>query len=495
MFEKIICPYCFGEPFSHEDVLFRASSYFDVGQLDKTGNGRNMNQLESMDDSIEKTELINEYKLREKFMLSEDEKYNSWWANYGGTSEEYEEGDVPPYKRPIIRPRVNGVSELSYDNDGFARAVKDPWGVETRDRVCPHCHNPLPSRYGKYPVRYISVIGISGAGKTVFLSKLIECIKRYSARLGLPVEPAKSSRIFVDNNLIEERKPLPVPTQKVYFNQPLFYNLKYGDNYATFVIYDIAGETCVSPTDILKYGNFIKQSNGIMLMIDPKELGFGEGIRQHQLDSVITSIHSLMDEDEISIPIAVCISKSDTIRKAMPDECFEDVVVNKKMFSTKDYNKISEKLSKFFEKRSEATKPILNNFFKTYNFFAITTLNGPVETMMIQDEDGFEVEASVPVQPPNPKRIEEPLYWLFMNFGYIKSDGKIYTPRNEELIEEREELEEKINKLQSFIDNTSWGIWKRKIVEGRTKNDYVSELHSYELKRDEIKRKISENEQ
>lgn len=476
MYEDITCPYCF-EHFSHEDVWFRAANFYNKEQFDKAGYGRDKSEIESMPDGDEKSEILKEYNLREHFEPKRDEKYYEFWSRFGGTSEDPGNGTIPVYDRPIIKPGFLGVSNLIYDDDGFAIAVKDPWGTETRERVCPHCHNPLPLRYGKYPVKYISVIGISGAGKTVFLSKLIEQITIYAAKLGLPADPAKTSRAFVDNNLIEENRPLPVPTQKEYLTQPLFYQLKYGKNNATFVIYDIAGETCREFNDIVKYGSFVLNSSGIMLLIDPTELGFDGNIHTHELDSVLTNINSLFAKNDlIDIPLAVCISKSDTIRESIPSQCFENVTTDKKLFNTAAYNKISEGLSHFFDNRSPTTKTKLKAYYKTYNFFAITTLNCDVEIKKIVDSEGFEIEAKVPVLPPNPKRIEEPLYWLFKNFGYIKADGDIYTPRNEDLQIKVSELKQKYDELIEVFESNNWGIFGKKKINGKSKNDIKKEI-------------------
>lgn len=491
MYDDITCPYCF-EHFRHEEVLFRAANFYQKEQFDKTGYGRDKSEIEFMPDGDEKNEILNEYNLREHFEPKRDEEYDEFWSKFGGTSEDPGNGTIPVYDRPLIRPGYFGVSNLIYDDDGFAIAVKDPWGTETRERVCPHCHNPLPLRYGKYPVKYISVIGISGAGKTVFLSKLIEQITIYAARLGLPADPAKTSRAFVDNNLIEENRPLPVPTQKEYLTQPLFYQLKYGNNNATFVIYDIAGETCREYTDIVKYGSFVLNSNGIMLLIDPAELGFDGNIHTHELDSVLTNINSLFAKNDlIDIPLAVCISKSDTIRESIPSQCFENVTTDKRLFNTATYNEISEGLSHFFDNRSPTTKTKLKAYYKTYNFFAITTLNCDVEIKKIVDSEGFEIEAKVPVLPPNPKRIEEPLYWLFKNFGYIKADGAIYTPRNEELQSEVDELNKRWNELNCVLEGSNWGFFGNKKINGKSRNDIKREIDDIGARISELKREMS----
>ncbi len=43
---------------------------------------------------------------------------------------------------------------------------------------CPKCNGKLPSTYGKYPIKFLSVIGASGSGKTVYLSNLLKVADR-----------------------------------------------------------------------------------------------------------------------------------------------------------------------------------------------------------------------------------------------------------------------------------------------------------------------------
>ena len=59
-------------------------------------------------------------------------------------------------KYPIAKVRM-------HDPEGFLYQVRDEEGRDTKVRICPHCHNPLPFEYGKYPVKYIAVVGIATA--------------------------------------------------------------------------------------------------------------------------------------------------------------------------------------------------------------------------------------------------------------------------------------------------------------------------------------------
>lgn len=78
----------------------------------------------------------------------------------------------------MLDPDANGVGAdgLVRDQDGFAIRVYDRYSDRATPvtRLCPHCHNPLPlPNYGKYPTIFISVVGITTCGKTVYLNQLL----------------------------------------------------------------------------------------------------------------------------------------------------------------------------------------------------------------------------------------------------------------------------------------------------------------------------------
>ena len=198
---KFRCPYCF-EEMSHTEVLFRGVTTFRPEEFDVSGQGRTRSDIEIIPDDKERNRLLAEYDKREFFSQKRDDIYHNWYKdhNFGTTSENPGSDAIPVYDRPIIKPHDHGTSGLIFDEDGFAIELRDPWDEPTRERVCKHCHNPLPLGYGKFPVRFISVIGISGAGKTVYLSKLIQNISEYTAHVKLATTPSPSSVEFVRKN-------------------------------------------------------------------------------------------------------------------------------------------------------------------------------------------------------------------------------------------------------------------------------------------------------
>lgn len=430
LFETIKCPYCF-KIFSHSDVLFRSMTVFEEYELDPTGENMSINEIMfSMPNGPQKDSRVNEYRRRERFLMCDDYLYNNFWKDFGGTSESGAgiNEAVLDYRRPILIPSdKNTVAKTEFDEDGFLYKIEDVFGKESYDRVCPRCHNPLPSGYGKHPIKFISVIGISSSGKTVFLSKLAENLGTYLAKLNMTALPAtKWSKSFSAENQIALGKPLPGGNPIQYMSQPLFYDISYNTQNGTeecmLVFYDIAGESCVDSAKIKAFGKFVMNASGLIILIDPKQFRVLDGNAEGLTDSVLATLkNTITTHGKVDIPTAICISKSDLMYHLLAKEasvCYEDVKTVAKgkcrLFSATDYNQISRTVHNFIEKFDNQINVTLNNIYNSYNYFAFTAMNGGVK----QDEIG----RKIPESEPDPKRIEEPLFWMFKEFGYIGSD-------------------------------------------------------------------------
>ena len=213
----------------------------------------------------------------------------------------------------------------------------------------------------------------------------------------------------------------------------------------TIVIYDIAGEDCETAAKMTKYGNFINYSDGIILLVDPGQLKWAGADRviPTEPQAVLNTIYNATLERgaELSTkPVAVCVSKSDSFEDMIPGGksdifCVRDKVMGTKIpvFNATDYNQLEQQLQ---EAMNEELALALKNQYKYFNYFAFSAIGGPVkeETATnaagepIRTEDGREKKVSYPIDPPIPRRIAEPLFWLFYRFGYIHSDVPIRLP-------------------------------------------------------------------
>lgn len=459
----ITCPYCF-EEFHHTDVHFR-SEIVNKGEFNGfPDDGKDYDDIDDFKRRSDapftvKETIAAEYEAWEFFKEADDEKYNAFWKEFGSTTEDDptdKEWGIISYRRRVLDPadpRHQAYLEvhdgsmdgkyryLVFDSDGFAMSVKQTGSTKRCDRrVCPHCHNPLPQGYGKFPVKSITVIGITGAGKTVYLSKLIKDIQKYVSKVGLSAfVGSKSTRIFLSSNRVKAGEPLPGSTPSDRFLQPLFYDLTQTQGNGqvrtdTFVLYDVAGENCVDSEKISRFGRFIDHADGIFLLIDPIQFeiiqGFvGSNEDQDTPTAVLEAIHRHVKHgqaaEKVDIPMAVCISKSDmeevqdALGEELSDALMEEVrsIKDEKgralpVFDAASFNVIAEQLQRFISSQEQPLEQMLYNNYSCYTYFAFSSL-------------GCAVEDNVPKGPILARRIEEPLFWLFNRFGYIGENEPI----------------------------------------------------------------------
>ena len=470
---EIICPYCFGR-MNDDEVLFRSE------RLSTPNEEAELipEDYEDFDDfnaryrGTDKDQILSRYREWEFFLPKEDPVYENWWKKYGKTTEVSLTGSmnsfnaVPDYHRPIIDPKRDARYLVKQPDGGFLiynsgvaaqirlKSDQDPYGEPCTRRVCKHCHNPLPSGYGKHGVKFVSVIGITAAGKTVYLSQLLRQMKKYSQKVGLDATlTADGALVFVENNQVAAGKPLPDATPARSLQQPLFFDMSssiYGTDkkrVETFVMYDVAGELFdphrTNAIDMNKYAPFVRNSDGIILLIDPMQFQrirdvANDGVARSDATTVLDQIHDIIvgenDEEKFRKPVAVCISKIDTknAQMALPESLKQllqgDVRSlfkedkTRRVFDAEYYNRIADELNAFISEEDLDTT--LETHYANYSYFAFTSLGCDVQR--VQDENGNPQD--VPVGPLLPKRIEEPLHWLFHELGYIGTNARIHKP-------------------------------------------------------------------
>lgn len=442
---QIVCPYCFneaagGKPFSHKDVHFRAETYYANPGAIEQALGTSKIDIEMMSNAKERGKAMARYEAAERFLLREDPVYNKFWKDYDGTTEREGrmDGDVKPWNLPVISVG-NGVQRLTTDEDGFVVAAMDDFGKLTYRRVCPYCHNPLPREFGKYRVRNISIIGITGAGKTVYISQLLKGMEVYAAKSGLAAFfLSQNEPDFVKENRVAKGVPLPMGTLPNRLSQPMFYDIGQGWGSKvkkdTIVLYDIAGENCRKAEDMVRFSRFIEHSDGLILLIDPKQLNFISNADK-DVDApslALNTLHTVLEKSankKCTVPIAVCVSKSDQCFDILPPMAQDHVQIAgrdettgmpSREFDGRSYNQLGRELTKLIERNALPVCTILEGNYLNFNFFAVSATG----CKCVNDVTG----RSSPVMEPEPRRIEEPILWLFKQFGYIQSNEKVYRP-------------------------------------------------------------------
>lgn len=355
---KIICPFCF-EKFDQHEAVFRASRGFDQRELGEADEEDMGGLLAGRGKGGKDTKDIR--RLFQKFDLEQidanskvDEKLMAYWKDRGGSDGfiyddkdwnlphiEFANRDV--FDRMVRKEEVAGVKPDAEgfvrdgeekDRDRFIYGVLDQYsGNEaTKVRLCPHCHNPLPLvTYGKHPVLFIGVIGMTSSGKTVYLNQLLNDMS--GALYGTGYEE-KDSNLNKFGAAMTRSKPLPGSTDAGIVRRPLAVNLEPKERNSfikpvTLVFYDIAGELCVNPNgdeDLEQaqntIGKHIAHCDGLIFLIDPEQIPvFATGdLDLHAIQNVVRVVNqirsrSMKREDAWDeVPVALCVTKSDKLR-------------------------------------------------------------------------------------------------------------------------------------------------------------------------------------
>ncbi|MDE7313258.1 MAG: hypothetical protein K2N87_16830 [Eubacterium sp.] len=418
------CPFCF-QRFSPQKAAFKAMTVFT--EQDFSAGINDEAELE----------------LKKRYALETDLAYEQFWNQYPGSEPQNEYRDYPVIDN-LSDSYVNGKYEA--DTSGFINRAVDEFGVVTKVRICPYCHNVLPFEFGKYPVKYISVAGITSSGKTVYLSQLLRQIETFFVKAGLTVVGTyDEAERFLDHYKILKDVPLPRGNAADGLMPPLALNVKCNKTQQvyTLVFYDIAGENCVTPDQMEKFGPFIQNSDGILLMIDPGQF-LGNPAREkgteaerkeaekeaYSPDRVIAAMWNAFvtsdnTEGKSQIPLAVTLSKSDTqtdvldYRSALfaniSYQEYTDNEIPLKAFAATDME-VRRLLAGLNRTKTEILCNKLNECFPVHAFFAVSALNAmPKEQTGENFENYYLLD-----EDPETIRVEEPIFWILYKLGILQ---------------------------------------------------------------------------
>lgn len=409
------CPFCF-QQFSPQKAAFKAMTVFTEQDF-----SAGMEEEES--------------ELKKRYELATDQIYQSFWTRYPKSEPENGYKDYPVIDNLSDR-FLHGTYEM--DSSGFVNRAVDAFGVPSKVRICPYCHNVLPFEFGKYPVKYISVVGITSSGKTVYLSQLLCQIETFFVKAGLTVVGTYDEvDRFLEDYKIQKNVPLPRGNAADGLMPPLALNVKCNKTQQiyTLVFYDIAGENCVRPEQMEKYGPFIHNSDGLLLMIDPEQfLGSltqdGDFEKEaHSPDKVIAAMWNAFvtsdnKEGRSSIPLAVVLSKSDTqtevldYRSALFSNIsyagYTDYEIPLKDFAATDME-VRRLLAQLNRNKTDILCNKLNECFPAHAFFAVSALN----TKPQEHRDTYEEDCYMLDEEPETVRVEEPVFWILYKLGVL----------------------------------------------------------------------------
>lgn len=428
------CPYCF-QKIMVNGVAFRSKTVYTKQDMKELPESKHI------------------------YLEATDELYEGFWKMYPGSKPENTKENPTYEKHPVLSPfderyitnsNLKDGLRITFNKDasGFVNEAIDTEGVSTKIRICPHCHNKLPFEFGKYPIKYISVVGITSSGKTVFLSQLLDKMDIFLDNVNMTtagLTPEVDE--FIRKYKIKRGENLPGGNATNVLTKPLPINVKNNitGEQTTIVFYDIAGENCVNPEQMEKYGQFIRNADGIIMVTDPRQfpdLLFLNDEEEEEMEEayqpnrVAKAMYesfgsSAFEGGQCPVPLAATISKSDLLRNCQHIAAGE----NSNIFQTIPYEKYDGRNGLPYEDWRNITSEVevllrrsqrgrllatsLEQFFPNSSYFAVSALNSKPKVVSEGNTKRYQMDVL-----PKTVRIEEPLYWILYKLGMIEAMHK-----------------------------------------------------------------------
>jgi len=393
---EIVCLYCFRN-FTHDRVMFRA--------------------LEALD--------------AEGYYAQYDQTLDDYRARFHMDTA----GELPA----VLDPDHFGEVSKGYHR-GILYSLKDDYDNITIKRICPYCHNDLPKSAGFAPSTIISVVGATQSGKSVFLTSLIHTLKTVTPH-NFPIfctpisnEMGRKFKQEYEDPLIGEGLLLE-PTQKEKQQEPFIFTFSFADESKpeiNIAFFDVAGEGIVDTAYMDIYAAHIRNSSGIMFLVDPlqfrsvgRKIQLKNGMEHNFHTDEPTEVLSGLVEDYIykqgggvyDTPTAVVLTKTDLL-KALQDDgeyvrhdsyLFTNFT-HKTFFNLKEYYNIDGDTDEFIATVDPNFRNALMRRFCKLGYFAVSALGS--------QPDGQRVASFAPT------RVDEPFLWILYQLGYIEGYEK-----------------------------------------------------------------------
>jgi len=496
--ESIICPFCCHK-FHPNEADFRLSS--PITPNDEKGNKKPATSGMELDNKLYEYNLkiLNNHP---DFARKNAIKFLAFSLHNESVS--YNQDDIAKY---------GFVQHITYTSPQGLQIISDI-------RLCPNCHNGLPTGYGMRDTLLVSILGDARAGKSVFLTMLIAELENNSdfvSKLTFIGDKQVKDNfyenyqkpLFKEHTLISSTKRRKIPPYS--FNYWYQYKDESGvdrENAIDIIFYDIAGEDLRDEVGIRKNGFNIKDSSGLIFLVDPtnfcrltdlfrlSDAALIDAIPEdNSTQTIFNTLYNYFigfEKDKSNIPLALVLSKSDLFRYIhfdyfnnkpenriqyrFPEEAHRGAI---NMRCVKGLNQEVRELLSYLGEDS-----IINNAlgcFKTVTCFAASSLGKKPTVEQISDPLTNEtIEKGFIDGPLLPFRVKEAFYWILMrNQLLYKYENNHYI-----MYGESDEIKKDNNQLAKTakIKSTSPTLWVRisnffsSLIKRREDNTITSEI-------------------
>lgn len=309
---------------------------------------------------------------------------------------------------------------------------------DTTKRLCPHCGFDLPTDAGLSTEYSIAIIGGRGTGKSTYIATLIHRLKneigmtfkigvggvndytrqRYRDEFELP--------LFRHGNLLA---PTRSATQEISTKTPMIFRITFAKKVVNLVLFDTAGEDMQSLDTMSAEARYICFADGIVFLLDPLQI---DSVRQQLAGSnialpavdpgaepqlIVERLRQLYERQfglkgtrKIRKPVAFTLAKIDALYGILdPASGLHRSGGHDGTVNLDDMQSIHTEITSYLQNwMGPAFENYVKVHFELYQYFGVSALGQPPT-------------ADYEIVSVAPHRVEDPILWLFHQFGIVKA--------------------------------------------------------------------------
>jgi hypothetical protein len=321
-------------------------------------------------------------------------------------------------------------------------------GTRTNKKICPHCHNDLPSEFGATDSFTIALVGAKETGKSHYIAVLIhELTNRIGEKFGasLSARDEQTIRRYKQDfrrYIYELREVIPLTPsafQNVNVRYPLIYRLSFQRRrlllfrslrVSSLVFFDTAGEDLDHIDVMSTEAKYLANSHGIIFLLDPLQM---QGVRDRLGNSISlpgahTEPHEIVGRvaelvrrakglgpvEKIEMPIALTFSKIDAVRSLIDiGSPIHRAADHDGVFDLDDADRVNDSMRAYVAQWSgSGFHNFITHNFATFSYFGVSALGS--------SPDGGRLAKGVA-----PYRIEDPFLWILYRLRIVSGSRKV----------------------------------------------------------------------
>jgi len=314
-------------------------------------------------------------------------------------------------------------------------------GFETSKRVCPSCHNELPSEFGAISSYTIALIGAKYTGKSNYIGVLIRRLKNdvgrdFTAALNA-LDDRTTHRYRDDFERLLFREGVVVPTtdssqSNIKVRYPLNYrfsidrkNIRGNVKAISLSLFDTAGEDLDSQDITSVQARYLANADGIIFLLDPlqfsvvrEKVGASLNLPQQATDPadiidrairILRQSGNISSNKKIPTPVAVAFSKIDAVRALVElNSPIHRTPNHQGYYDDTDGTQLHESIRSYLsEWGAGSLDNTLRVQFERYRYFGLSSLGSAPSA-----DDRLTMGVV-------PFRVEDPFLWLLSDLKFI----------------------------------------------------------------------------